>query len=79
MSRSTIADAPSTGIRIAETSDFDRASGLLALTSSGSGHRRSGFKQIERRHEGGQKFRWHDYPPCLHAQESLALLAPGHT
>jgi len=52
MSRSTIADAPSAGIGIAQTSDFDRASGLLALTSSGSGSRCSGSKQIERGYEG---------------------------
>jgi hypothetical protein len=52
MSRSTIADAPTAGFGIAEASDFDRASGLLALTSSGSGHRRTAFKQIERAYQG---------------------------
>jgi hypothetical protein len=51
MPRSAIADAP-TGLGIALTSDFDRASGLLALTSSSRRSRRSGIKQIERAYDG---------------------------
>jgi len=50
MSRPPIADAP-TGLGIALTSDFDRASGLLALTSSSRRSRRSGIKQIERAYD----------------------------
>jgi len=41
------ADAPKTGVRIARTSDFDRALGLLALTPSGRGGCGSGGKQVE--------------------------------
>jgi len=51
MASCRIADAP-TGPFIALTADFDCASGLLALTSSASGDRRSGLKQIERAYEG---------------------------
>src|ERR1051326_748657 len=45
------ADAPSPGVGIADTSHFERASRLLALTSSSSGHCRSGLKQPERADE----------------------------
>ena len=41
------ADAPKTGVGIARPSDFDRASGLLALTASGRDGHRSGGKQRE--------------------------------
>jgi hypothetical protein len=63
MSRSAIADAPIIGLGIAPAADFDRASGLLALTSSAGGNRRSSAKQIDRAYEREQKLRCHDDPP----------------
>ena len=63
MPRSRIADAPETGLGIAETSDFDRAPGFLVLTPVGSGNRRPSSKQIKRADKGEQKRRRHDEPP----------------